>query len=213
MAAALPLCAGSSGPLPDPFPALLTLRTASAPFRLVFEVQHNPNRRGAGPLEKRQGGYSVEHYSDPFEAFVQGNSFVAFNTPFAYRTPEGRLFTGNKIYAFYAPSNLHGTLTPDVDVNLAHGPLESEGGADANPLFDFEKLRGNTTRRLVSQVHLWLQATLRLGMPDLYTVQWISGDRGVLVVSTGELKNFTFSIRANALDRTEVTGPGNIKEG
>ena len=80
------------------------------------------------------------------------------------------------------------------------------------PLFDFEKLRGNTTRHLVSQVHLWLQATLRLGIPDLYTVQWIYGNRGVLVVSTGQLKNVTFSIRGNALDRMEVTGPGNIKE-
>ncbi|MGA4644791.1 hypothetical protein [Limisphaera sp. 4302-co] len=53
---ALPLWAGDPGILPDPFPAFLTLRTASASFRLVFEVQHDPNRRGAGPLEKRQGG-------------------------------------------------------------------------------------------------------------------------------------------------------------
>lgn len=129
-ATALPLRAGDPGTLPAPFPAFLTLRTATAPFRLVFEVQHDPNRRGAGPSEKRQGAYSVEHYSDPFEAFVQEVSFVAFKTPFSYRTPEGRVFTGNKIYAFYAPSNLHGTLTPECDVRLAHGPLECEVGAD-----------------------------------------------------------------------------------
>lgn len=51
-----------------------------------------------------------------------------------------------------------------------------------------------------------------MGIPDLHTVQGISGNRGMPVVSTGELKNVTFSIRGNALDRMEVTGPGNIKE-